>query len=168
MKTIYDKSALKEAQLFCIVASKITFNHQVIQNIFIVLYIFLSCIALLYITFVQTHILKSRNDLWWANPGWIPGAHKSCLIPFLLSWAGERKCNERFMGWDKDRKTFFSSIFLHKLCQKLSDFCWWGWPWPVVGPSWIRQHWLCQTWRKLLEASHRSHSEAALLPKPCH
>jgi len=40
--------------------------------------------------------------LWWVNTGWMSGAHQSRSITLLLSWTGERKYNERLMGWDKD------------------------------------------------------------------
>ena len=42
--------------------------------------------------------------MWWVDPGWTPGAHQSHSITHLLSWTGERKHNERFMGQDKDRE----------------------------------------------------------------
>lgn len=50
--------------------------------------------------------------LGWVDPGWMPES--------LLSWIGERKHNERLMGWDKyegdhSPNTFSEWSFCHNL-----------------------------------------------------
>ena len=42
--------------------------------------------------------------VWWADPGWRPGAPQSRSVTALLSWIGERKYNERLLCQDKDRE----------------------------------------------------------------
>lgn len=44
------------------------------------------------------------TDQWWTDPGWIPAADQSYSVTELLTWIGERKCNTRLMGRDKDRE----------------------------------------------------------------
>lgn len=41
--------------------------------------------------------------LWWIDLGWIPDTHQSHSITLLCSLARERKYNEGFMVWCKDR-----------------------------------------------------------------
>jgi len=43
--------------------------------------------------------------LWWVDPGWTPGTHRSCSVAPLLSWTGERKYDERLVAQDKGRET---------------------------------------------------------------
>ena len=45
------------------------------------------------------------SKLGWLEPGWTPGAHQSRSIAPRLSWAGERRCEERLVGREEDRET---------------------------------------------------------------
>lgn len=42
--------------------------------------------------------------VWWADPGWMPGAHQGHSVIALLSWAEERKYNKSLIGLDKGRE----------------------------------------------------------------
>lgn len=46
--------------------------------------------------------METRRWLWWVDPGWMSGALLSCSVR-PLNWTGERKNNEKLLGWEKDR-----------------------------------------------------------------
>lgn len=43
--------------------------------------------------------------MWWFGSAWIPGAHQSCSITLLLSWA-KKKYSEILMNQEKERREY--------------------------------------------------------------
>lgn len=42
--------------------------------------------------------LKKKLQIFFVDPAWTLHAHQTCSITALLSWAGEKKHNEKLMG----------------------------------------------------------------------
>ena len=61
-------------------------------------------IVMSFTAFAQARTGESHIKLWWVDAGWTPGAHQSCSITPLLSWAGGRKYNQRLMAQHEDRE----------------------------------------------------------------